>query len=409
MSLQPAVSSQTPTASLSPIDLSQLPANATRQPPDPLTRASPVARPCVPAVSSSWRRALSFSTLTAPALAYDVLPSAHPLSRTAQPIASLPDVDNLFDQISYEKVCAVGQTHVRSLPAGLLPCRRAWLRSGRGGTAGAREQRGFGGRPGRPDVRCAARRAAPCCACCAHSCWAVAWAAASRPCCGAAWCTSRRTRPRATALRPSRRPLSSWAPLLRPLPRRRRCLPRRRTRPAATGSRRHLTALPGPRSLTSPPRRRRRRPSAPRPRPRPRCASPHPRTPLAALQPCWARGPLTTLPPCVGARRCTAMASAARGRQHAAEPPNGAAQPCTRQPPTPALAARRLTAPTLLRPQLGEWPRTANRRSWYYCATALAPLARASQARRPSQAPCPSPRAPAPPLLPCLVLLLPAS
>ncbi len=38
------------------------------------------------------------------ALSYDTLPSVHPMSRTAKPIASLADIDNMFDAISYDKV-----------------------------------------------------------------------------------------------------------------------------------------------------------------------------------------------------------------------------------------------------------------------------------------------------------------
>ncbi|KAG2499675.1 hypothetical protein HYH03_002610 [Edaphochlamys debaryana] len=62
--------------------------------------------------AAAWRPAFGYwefaaGDTTAPALAYDTLPSVHPLSRTAQPIASLPDIDNMFDSISYEKGGAV--------------------------------------------------------------------------------------------------------------------------------------------------------------------------------------------------------------------------------------------------------------------------------------------------------------
>lgn len=54
---------------------------------------------------------LYFGDSAAGALAYDVLPSSHPLSAVdPSPISSLPDIDNMFDSISYEKVCARART-----------------------------------------------------------------------------------------------------------------------------------------------------------------------------------------------------------------------------------------------------------------------------------------------------------
>ncbi|KXZ50279.1 hypothetical protein GPECTOR_17g918 [Gonium pectorale] len=51
--------------------------------------------------------ALAYTDMDAPALSYDAMSSVHPMSRTAQPISSLPDIDNMFDDISYAKGGAV--------------------------------------------------------------------------------------------------------------------------------------------------------------------------------------------------------------------------------------------------------------------------------------------------------------